>query len=355
MHKGKPVLCPFCQRAVEPPRNLGFQYSDFDAGLCECGAVYVSDVTGYNRGAAFVEALLLACNGDWDLAWELTPEEDYREYILENYDQKAHQVFHEPTERPPRGILYFLKLADDLQGISAPKLAEVKSRREKPVILPKARRLRRPEAERLLQEGKEKELLLLCRAQPLNLRVLQKLLYSADPRLRWHTVLLLGEAAKEMAQEQPDVIADMVKRLIYASADSAASAWGALETVGEIIRHLPERFGLFVKNLFAFLKYPEFRPAALWALGRIGEAHPQLIRREPALKLLDLFQDANPQTRGAVAWAAGKMGLFEARPLLEGLVEDQSKVSFFRPETKTLEETTVAELAQEALKNLKRG
>ena len=354
MHKGKPVLCPFCQRPVAPPRNLGFQYSDFDAGLCECGAVYVSDVTGHNRGAAFVEALILACHGDWDLAWELLPEEDYREYILEHYDQKRHLVFHEPTERSPHGILYFLKLAEDLQGISAEKLAQIKAQRPRPSSLPKGRRLRRQEAEKLLKEGKTEELLLLCRAQPLNLRVLQKLLYSADLLLRWQTVVLLGKAASEVVQDHPDVVADMVKRLIYASADSAASAWGALETVGEIIRHLPERFGLFVKNLFAFLKYPEFRPAALWALGRIGERNSQLIRKEPALKLLELFQDKDPMTRGLAAWAAGKIGLFEARPHLEALREDQASVSVFLPE-KGLKETTVSQLALEALKKLKEG
>ena len=162
-------------------------------------------------------------------------------------------------------------------------------------------------------------------------------------------MLLLGEAASEVLDHRPEMIADLVKRLIYASADSAASAWGALETVGEIIRRAPERFGLFVRNLFAFLKYPEFRPAALWALGRIGELHPQLIRKEPIFKLLDFYADSNPSTRGIWAWAIGKIGLFEAKGLLENLLQDEEKLLFFRPETKTLEETTVATLAQEAL------
>ncbi len=357
MFKGKPVLCPFCQSPVAPPQNLGFQYSDFDAGFCECGAVYVSDVTGFNRGAAFVEALLLACGGDWDLAWELVPEEDYEERVLEHYDQKLHLLFHEDPERPAQGVLYFLRLADDVRGISRENLEEIRKQRKRsqPPADFRPRRLSRQEAERLLREGKRRELLLLSRYQPLNLRVLQKLLYSADLELRWQAVMLLGEAAYEVLAERPEIVADLVKRLIYASADSAASAWGALETVGEIIRRAPERFGLFVKNLFAFLKYPEFRPAALFALGRIGEAQPQLIRREPALKLLEFLKDEDPETRAQAAWAVGKIGLFEAQPALSSLLEDRSPVTLFEPEEGKVLETTVGEVAQKALHLLSRG
>ncbi len=358
MFKGKPVLCPFCQSPVAPPRDLGFQYGDFEAGFCECGAVYVSDVTGYNRGAAFVEALLLACGGDWDLAWELVPEEDYQEEILEHYDQKLHLLFHEDPERPARGVLYFLRLADDVRGVSKDRLEEIRQQRQRPFRPPEGfrpKRLTRQEAERLLREGKRQELLLLARYQPLNLRVFQKLLYSADLELRWQAVMLLGEAASEVLAEKPEIVADLVKRLIYASADSAASAWGALETVGEIIRRAPERFGLFVKNLFAFLKYPEFRPAALFALGRIGETHPQLLRREPALKLLDLLEDKGPETRAMAAWAIGQIGLFEAKPKLSELLQDQTPVRFFDPAEGRLREVTVGEMAQRAMERLLRG
>ena len=357
MRKVKPATCPFCGRLVDPPTNLGFQFADFDAGFCECGAVYVSDVTGHNQGAAFMEALILACGGNWELAWELTPEEDYQEFILEHYDQRSHQIIQETGEPSPyRGVLYFLRLADDLRGLSAEKIAKLKAERRKkeegppPGFTP--RRLRRPEAERLLREGKTEELLLHGQHEPLNLRTYQKLLYHADPLLRWKAVLLLGEVASRLVKSRPDLIADLVKRLIYASADSAASAWGALETVGEIIRHHPERFGLFVKNLFAFLKYPEYRPAALWALGRIGEREPGLIRREPALLLLRFLEDKDANTRAAAVYACGLIGLKEALPKLEDLLSDQAAVEFFDPEEETLKTTTVGALASEAISKL---
>lgn len=357
MQKAKPATCPFCGRLIAPPENLGFQFADFDAGFCECGAVYVSDVTGHNQGAAFMEALILACGGNWELAWELTPEEDYQEYVVEHYDQKSHQIIQETGERSPyRGVLYFLRLADELQGLSAEKIAKLKAERGRqpegppPDFTPK--RFSRLEAERLLREGKTEELVLHCRYQPLNLRTYQKLLYHADPQLRWQAVLLLGRAASEVLKTRPEMIADLVKRLIYASADSAASAWGALETVGEIIRAHPERFGLFVKNLFAFLKYPEYRPAALWALARIGEKEAALIRREPALLLLRFLEDEDPQTRAMAVYACGLIGLKEALPRLEKLRTDPTPVAFFDPENQELKEVTIASLAQEAISKL---
>ncbi len=353
MQKAKPVTCPFCGRLVAPPQNLGFQFSDFDAGFCDCGAVYVSDVTGHNQGAAFMEALLLACGGNWELAWELSPEEDYQEYVLEHYDQKSHQIIREKGPSPSiRGVLYFLRLADDIRGLSAEKIAKLKAEKRKAPEPPrdfKPRRLSRQEAEKLLAAGDFSELLLQARYQPLNLRTYQKLLYHADPALRWKAVLLLGRAAKEVLKTRPEMIADLVKRLIYASADSAASAWGALETVGEIIRFAPERFGLFVKNLFAFLKYPEFRPAALWALARIGEKEPSLIRREPALKLLAFLKDENPQTRAMAIYACSQIGLHEAAPEIKDLLSDLNEVKFFDPESLELKHLLIRDLAQEAL------
>ncbi len=353
MPKTKPVTCPFCGRLVPPPENLGFQFSDFDAGFCDCGAVYVSDVTGHNQGAAFMEALILACGGNWELAWELTPEEDYREHVLEHYDQKTHQIVREEGGPSVRGVLYFLRLADDIRGLSAEKIAKLKAERrareEGPPPGFRPRKLRRQEAEELLQSGNTRELLLHARYQPLNLRTYQKLLYHADPLLRWKAVLLLGQAAREILKSRPELVADLVKRLIYASADSAASAWGALETVGEIIRHAPERFGLFVKNLFAFLKYPEFRPAALWALARIGEKEPSLIRREPALMLLKFLDDRDPQTKAMAVYACGKIGLSEAAPKLEELLDDDTEIELFEPESLALKKMSLGQLARETL------
>ncbi|AEH44044.1 heat repeat-containing PBS lyase [Thermodesulfatator indicus DSM 15286] len=358
MLKAKPVLCPFCGHPVAPPQNLGFQFSDFDAGFCDCGAVYVSDVTGHNRGAAFVEALLLACGGNWDLAWELEPEADYQEQVVEHYDQKSHQVFGDPSDRVNvKGVLIFLRLSDELRDLSAEKIAEIKaSRRTKESPPPgfKPKRLRRQEIEKLLHENREKEIVYHCRFLPVNLSTLRKVLYSADPLLRWRAVVTMGEAAQAVLKTRPDITADLIKRLIYSSADSAASAWGALETVGEIIRREPGRFSLFVKNLLAFLKYPEFRSGALWALYRIAQGKPSLIKNERYWIILDLLKDQEPIVRALATMVCQYARIIEALPALKNLLEDQDIVEIFNPEEKNFKKVTVGALAKEAIKTLER-
>jgi hypothetical protein len=72
------LQCPFCSRTIDEPAEIktGFG-SSFTGGKCECGAVYVYDRGGHNLGEAYVDAMAYACNGDWDKAWSLVPDEDY--------------------------------------------------------------------------------------------------------------------------------------------------------------------------------------------------------------------------------------------------------------------------------------
>ncbi len=81
-------------------------------GVCSCGAVYACDVTGHNLGSAMIEALVHACTGDWDCAWDLTPDEDYLDKQLKNYDFETHHIIHAGVYEGRRiaGVLYFIRL-----------------------------------------------------------------------------------------------------------------------------------------------------------------------------------------------------------------------------------------------------
>ena len=52
---------------------------------------YVFDRSGHNLGEAYVDALVFACNGDWETAWTLTPDVDYKIESF-HYDQGSHQL-----------------------------------------------------------------------------------------------------------------------------------------------------------------------------------------------------------------------------------------------------------------------
>ncbi|MBC7325596.1 MAG: PBS lyase, partial [Moorella sp. (in: Bacteria)] len=118
-----PPLCPFCALPIARPEEQDIRRPNaMPVGACSCGAVYACDITGHNLGAAFIEALVYGCNGDWDLAWGLLPEEDYLEKLVENYDYETNLVVPGGAYHGRRiaGALYFIKLQPDILEVTCP-------------------------------------------------------------------------------------------------------------------------------------------------------------------------------------------------------------------------------------------
>jgi hypothetical protein len=102
----RPVLCPFCGATLlRPVHSESGQWYDFAGGFCDCGAVFALDPTARNGGAAFLQALVVASDGDMDRAMGLSEGEDYDVGYVENYDQHQHRV--DPSAF---GTLYFVRL-----------------------------------------------------------------------------------------------------------------------------------------------------------------------------------------------------------------------------------------------------
>ncbi|MBN2418789.1 MAG: PBS lyase, partial [Deltaproteobacteria bacterium] len=123
--KGRDIVnkpsCPFCGVYLDKPSELHRGTpQEMPVGACKCGAVYTCDVTGHNIGAAMVEALVFACNGDWDLAWDLLPDDDYLVAELNEYDFTSHLIVHSGAYegRNVTGVLYFVKLHDDVLEVT---------------------------------------------------------------------------------------------------------------------------------------------------------------------------------------------------------------------------------------------
>ena len=113
--------CPFCGHKVDKAVDLqDRKMHEFTVGTCSCGAVYSCDPTGHNVGSAMVETLVHACGGNWDLAWELLPEDDYLTGRVENYDEQTHQIAElgHIDGRVVRGVLYFVRLHTEISDIA---------------------------------------------------------------------------------------------------------------------------------------------------------------------------------------------------------------------------------------------
>ena len=117
----KRPTCPFCEMRIDQPKELANRMPlEMPVGKCACGAAYACDVTGHNLGTAMIDALVFGCNGDWDLAWDLLPEEDYIEEQVGNYDLESHLVIPGGAYMGRRiaGTLYFVRLQKDILEVT---------------------------------------------------------------------------------------------------------------------------------------------------------------------------------------------------------------------------------------------
>ncbi|MCK4603367.1 MAG: HEAT repeat domain-containing protein [Deltaproteobacteria bacterium] len=364
MARGKSAYepaCPFCGSPIDRPKKVEpRRLGDYDCGACKCGAVYVHDITGHNLGAAWVEALGFACNDDWDLAWSLAPGEDYQDAFLENYDIESHLV--QPTgqtkdEKTVKAALVFIRMVKDvrevthegvrekLELLSEPRIPA--EERDKAYIERRSHRYSKQEVEVLVQAGEVEKITAMALEDPLVLRKIQRLLYSTDEMLMWKAITTLGAVAGALATDRPSLVGDLVRRLLLASGDSAATNWGSIETIGEIIRAQPKIYGSFLPHILGFINDPPSCPAVLWVIGRVGELHPRVVRSSSFFALFALLKNPEPKIRGLAVWAFGRMRAKEALKAIQEMADDTQELRLF--DGQSIIYKTVGELAREAV------
>lgn len=104
--RSAPVLCPFCRVEIPRPKALDGLWFEFDGGMCtRCGAFFAVDPTARNGGAVITQALVQACNGDWDKALGLGVGTDFEEAYLMHYDSYTHRL-----TATAFGTVYFVRL-----------------------------------------------------------------------------------------------------------------------------------------------------------------------------------------------------------------------------------------------------
>ncbi len=362
--------CPFCGMDVGRPTEAAQRkMTEFPVGRCECGAVYTCDETGHNIGSAMVECLVNACNDEWDLAWELIPEDDYLTGRVEDYDVVTHQVCPKRNldGRAVRGVLYFVRLHKDMAEIAArferkkereasalssagegstaavPGIPEVEPDRD-----PKRQKKRASKmmVKQLVEAGDVDALVDLSFDDIRTLRFMQRLLYEPDPAKRYKTAWLMGQVSARLATREPGPVADMLHRLFESSSDSASMPWGMTETIGAVIAARPDIYGAFTRHLLNFMGDVATQEAAVWGLGEIALTRPDLIRKTPFYSTFHFLEHENPVMRGLMARLLGRIKASEASFQLIGLQNDQSEITIYERGEPVV--TTVAALVAEA-------
>ncbi|MBN2124719.1 MAG: HEAT repeat domain-containing protein [Deltaproteobacteria bacterium] len=352
-------MCPFCGSPIERPRELDTHMpNEMPVGMCSCGAVYACDVTGHNLGTAMIDALLFGCNGDWDLAWGLLPEEDYSEALIKGYDLEKHLVIEGRIYEGRRisGALFFIRFHQDIREVTEDGVKE-RMKRTRPALKEsgrgpvKRKTFTKGQVENLVREGDMEGILGLAAQDKRIIRDLQRLTYTPDRLLRWRAAEALGKACAVIAREDPGAVSRLLERLFTALRDTAASSWGAIDAIGEIVGNSPERFAGFIPQLSQLTRDRDLLPEILRALCRIGGAIPESLRKR-AFHYVPLLEDPSPEIRGLTAQLLGHMGAREARDHLVRLLEDTAEVEVY--EEGLSSNKTIAQLASESLNRLKK-
>jgi hypothetical protein len=322
-------------------------------GSCSCGAVYACDVTGHNLGSAMIEALVYACGGDWDCAWDLTPDQDYLDKQVKNYDFETHHIIHGGVYEGRRitGVLYFIRLNKPIAEKALPARSDtpVPPGSETSSNRTPRRSSAKQEVEDLIRSYDLEPLLEMAAQDKRLLRDVKRMLYSADKLLRWRAAEALGKVSAVIAQKDPGAISKLLQGLFTSVSDTAASSWGSLDAIGEIIGSLPDHFAGLIPQLVQLSRDHSLLPEVLRAMGKIGETRPDLLRRF-SYSMIPLLRDSDSEVRGYAAILLGHLKAYEAKDDLIKIKEDITAIEIYR--TGQLEKTTLARIAAESLARL---
>jgi hypothetical protein len=355
--------CPFCGQDVGKPyypdeRKMG----EFALGSCSCGAVYASDPTGFNIGSAIVDCLVHACGENWDLAWELLPDDDYLTGRIEDYDEQTHQVVETRNldGRIIKGILYFIRLQDHVANVIAKqngKSDAVASRAFQPSSTvkieapPDPKRVKKKAKKALVKELVDKRaadgLVSLCFDDKKTLRMMQRFLYEPDEEKRWRIISLIGEVCSRVATRKPGMVSDFLHILFEACSDSAASNWGAVETIGTVIAGRPDIYGSFTRHLLAYVGNLSTQVQVLWALGSIAENRPDMVRNTPFYQLFGLLNSPDIVVQAHMVRLLGRIRATEAAERIKTLENKTDPVTIY--ENGLPVKTDIGTLAKEAM------
>ena len=365
--------CPFCGQDVSRPTETEKRkMTEFPVGRCECGAVYACDATGHNVGSAIVECLVYACNEDWDLAWELIPEDDYLTGRVEDYDDVTHRIYPKRNHdgRAVRGVLYFIRLHKDVAEIADRYALKQKQDEQTAVaetqgqdtaaVIPeleparnpkrKKKRATKAQVKKLVEAADIDGLLDLSFDDKRTLRFIQRLLYAPEPGKRYKTAWLLGQVSARLATREPAPVADLLHRLFESCSDSASMPWGLVEAIGSVIAARPDIYGAFTRHLLNFMGDAGTREAAVWGLGEIAATRPDLIRKTPFYSTFHFLEHDNGVIRGLMARLLGRLKANEALIQIMALQNDQTEITIY--ENGEPVATTVAALVSEAVKSI---
>lgn len=185
-------------------------------------------------------------------------------------------------------------------------------------------------------------------------------LLSSEDQIRWRAITAMGSVVARLAKENMESARVIMRRLMWSLNDeSGGIGWGAPEAIGEIIAShegLAKEYAFvlisYVRKDGNFLEYEPLQRGAVWGIGRVAQARPDLVQ-DAVPHLITHLESTDASLRGLAAWTLGLLGAEAARPRLEALFGDEAEISLYMYDS--LMVRCVADLAKEALAGITRN
>lgn len=190
-------------------------------------------------------------------------------------------------------------------------------------------------------------------------RALLASLSEKDERRKARAVSFLGLLAADLADDNMEEGRELMRRLTWIlNEESGSSGWGAPEAMAEIMavhEGLAEEYAHMLVSYMRedgnYLENPLLQRGLLRGVGRLSETRPGLMRSHDAhVHLMPFLGSSDRVVQGLAAWCAGLLGMHEARPGLESLVEEETEIDLYMD--RCLVKRPAGHIAREALGRL---
>lgn len=168
------------------------------------------------------------------------------------------------------------------------------------------------------------------------INTLVSFLCHLDERVRWRSVTALGLLVATMAEKSPEEGRILMRRFMWMlNEESGGIGWGVPEVMGEIIfrssildREYHRILVSYLDEQGNFLDHDPLRQGALWAMARVSETKPHLMKDGEHLSRACLAS-GNPVDRALASLVAGFLHDRESLPFLENLVMDKTEITLY--------------------------
>ena len=161
-------------------------------------------------------------------------------------------------------------------------------------------------------------------------------LHDRQEEVKWRAVSALGRVVSNLADRNIESARVVMRRLMWSlNSESGGIGWGAAEAMGEIMACNEQLAGEYASILISyidnrgnFIENENLQKGVLWALGRLAQVRPNLIRPAESL-LVPFLESRQVDHRGLSSWVAQAIDSDLLSPLLQRLEDDDHSLEIF--------------------------